>query len=411
MAQGGRRPRLQRLLVVAVLMPLWAQLPRQGLRLAGMLGRGRVLDWALHRSACTPRATALTAIDPHAGLPVAAVHDPADLRRPGAVARLAARGVGPTSGRAAVTHPCGAVVLPLIVPGDRRRLDLHVLAVSLGDYIAVKIVGGATQMLGNVGLRQLRRRQQPAVRGGGRDRPGRDHGRLPGRRPPHRRPGEPVRASMNLSRAAPRLLLAAVTALVAGVRLRAAGPGRASTRSTPTRRSPGRRRASPLHWWRARSHTPGARDALWTSVKVGLGATAIALVLGTLARASPCSATTFFGRDDGLAAGHPADRAARHRHRHRAEQRVPDGAAAARHQLGLFTIVVGARDVLHRRSVFNNVHGPAAPASARIARGGLRRPRRRPVHDLPAGHLPAAALGAARRRPARVRPVASTRSS
>ena len=35
------------------------------------------------------------------------------------------------------------------VPGDRRRLDLHVLAV-LGDYITVSIVGGKTQMLGNV---------------------------------------------------------------------------------------------------------------------------------------------------------------------------------------------------------------------------------------------------------------------
>jgi hypothetical protein len=36
------------------------------------------------------------------------------------------------------------------------------------------------------------------------------------------------------------------------------------------------------HWWSVAWHNSGAREALWTSVKAGLGATAIALVLGTL---------------------------------------------------------------------------------------------------------------------------------
>ena len=43
-------------------------------------------------------------------------------------------------------------------------------------------------------------------------------------------------------------------------------------------------------------HNPGVRDALWTSLKAGLGATAIALVLGTLA-AMAVARHRFFGRD------------------------------------------------------------------------------------------------------------------
>jgi putative spermidine/putrescine transport system permease protein len=51
-----------------------------------------------------------------------------------------------------------------------------------------------------------------------------------------------------------------------------------------------------LTWWGKALHNPGVRDALWTSVKAGLGATAIALVLGTLA-ALAVSRYSFFGRD------------------------------------------------------------------------------------------------------------------
>lgn len=51
-----------------------------------------------------------------------------------------------------------------------------------------------------------------------------------------------------------------------------------------------------LEWFDRAIHNPGARDALWTSVKAGLGATAIALVLGTLA-AMAVARYEFFGRD------------------------------------------------------------------------------------------------------------------
>src|SRR4051794_35585016 len=51
-----------------------------------------------------------------------------------------------------------------------------------------------------------------------------------------------------------------------------------------------------LDWFDKALHNPGVRDALWTSVKAGLGATAIALVLGTLA-ALAVSRHRFFGRE------------------------------------------------------------------------------------------------------------------
>ncbi len=51
-----------------------------------------------------------------------------------------------------------------------------------------------------------------------------------------------------------------------------------------------------LHWWDVALHSQGARSALWTSVQVGLAATAIALVLGTLAGLA-LRQTRFFGRN------------------------------------------------------------------------------------------------------------------
>ncbi len=51
-----------------------------------------------------------------------------------------------------------------------------------------------------------------------------------------------------------------------------------------------------LHWWRVAAGSQGARDAIVTSVEVGLVATAVALVLGTLASFALVR-YTFFGRD------------------------------------------------------------------------------------------------------------------
>jgi putative spermidine/putrescine transport system permease protein len=50
-----------------------------------------------------------------------------------------------------------------------------------------------------------------------------------------------------------------------------------------------------LKWWHAAAHSSGALDALWTSVRAGVGATLVALVLGTMA-AFAVQRYRFFGR-------------------------------------------------------------------------------------------------------------------
>ncbi|MFF0559812.1 ABC transporter permease [Streptomyces sp. NPDC004266] len=51
-----------------------------------------------------------------------------------------------------------------------------------------------------------------------------------------------------------------------------------------------------LDWWAAAWDNEGAREALWTSVRAGLAATAVALVLGTLI-AFAVQRYSFFGRE------------------------------------------------------------------------------------------------------------------
>ncbi len=51
-----------------------------------------------------------------------------------------------------------------------------------------------------------------------------------------------------------------------------------------------------LDWWTRAWGNEGAREALWTSVKAGLGATAVALVLGTMASFA-VGRYRFFGRE------------------------------------------------------------------------------------------------------------------
>src|SRR3712207_1172782 len=51
-----------------------------------------------------------------------------------------------------------------------------------------------------------------------------------------------------------------------------------------------------LDWFERAVDNPGARDALWTSVKAAIGATAIAVVLGTLASLA-VARHRFFGRE------------------------------------------------------------------------------------------------------------------
>ena len=127
-----------------------------------------------------------------------------------------------------------------------------------------------------------------------------------------------------------------------------------------------------LEWWSRAWHNPGARSALATSVKAGLGATAIALVLGTMA-AFAVGRYRFFGRESisilvvlpialpGIVTGIALSNA------------ITTTLEPVGIKFGLFTGDRRARHVLHRRGLQQRA-GPAA-AHRRLARGGLDRPR------------------------------------
>ena len=179
------------LLVIAVLTPLWASYLVKAYAWRVMLIHGGVVDWALqpfglHGPGYGLPATIITLV-----LPVAAVHDPADLRRARAGARLAARGSADLGAQArggrSASWSC-----PLILPARHRRLDLHVLAVARRLHhgqasSAARPSCSATSSTTTSAPRTTCRSRPPLALD-----PGRRHGRLPVAVTPHRRPGEPL---------------------------------------------------------------------------------------------------------------------------------------------------------------------------------------------------------------------------
>jgi putative spermidine/putrescine transport system permease protein len=140
-------PRWQRVLVIAVLTPLWASYLVKAYAWRGMLSENGLLDWVLAPFGLgSPGyglpATVLTLaylwlpymiLPIYAGLerlPNSLLEASADL---GAPAWLTIR----------------RVVLPMAFPALVAG-SIFTFSLSLGDYIAVRIVGGASQLLGNV---------------------------------------------------------------------------------------------------------------------------------------------------------------------------------------------------------------------------------------------------------------------
>ena len=140
-------PRWQRVLVIAVLTPLWASYLVKAYAWRGMLSENGLVDWVLAPFGLgSPGyglpATVLTLaylwlpymiLPIYAGLerlPNSLLEASADL---GAPAWLTIR----------------RVVLPMAFPALVAG-SIFTFSLSLGDYIAVRIVGGASQLLGNV---------------------------------------------------------------------------------------------------------------------------------------------------------------------------------------------------------------------------------------------------------------------
>jgi len=139
--------RVQRLLVIAVLMPLWASYLVKAYAWRGMLSENGLVAWvAAPFGIDTPGyglvATIITLSYlwlPYMILPVFAGLE----RLPNSLID-ASSDLGAHAG-----HTLRRVILPMAFPAIVAGA-IFTFSLSMGDYIAVRIVGGANQLLGNV---------------------------------------------------------------------------------------------------------------------------------------------------------------------------------------------------------------------------------------------------------------------
>lgn len=140
-------PRVQRLLVIAVLMPLWASYLVKAFAWRGMLSEGGLVAWlavpfGLDSPGYGLTATIITLA--YLWLPYMIIPIFAGLERLPDSLLEASSDLGARSG-----HTMRHVVLPLAFPALVAG-SIFTFSLSMGDYIAVRIVGGTNQMLGNV---------------------------------------------------------------------------------------------------------------------------------------------------------------------------------------------------------------------------------------------------------------------
>ena len=140
-------PRVQRLLVIAVLMPLWASYLVKAYAWRGMLSENGLVSWLAAPFGLGSPGYGLPAVIitlaylwlPYMILPIYAGLERLPDSLLEASADLGAHGA----------HTLRRVVLPVAFPALVAG-SIFTFSLSLGDFIAVKIVGGANQLLGNV---------------------------------------------------------------------------------------------------------------------------------------------------------------------------------------------------------------------------------------------------------------------
>ncbi|HEY2203242.1 MAG TPA: ABC transporter permease [Pseudonocardia sp.] len=140
-------PGLRRVLVVAVLTPLWASYLVKAYAWRAMLSGNGFLPWLLHPFGLSGPGYGLTAVVitlSYLWLPYMILPIYAGLERLPESLLDASGDLGARPGRT-----FRSVVLPLTFPGVVAG-SIFTFSLSLGDYIAVTIVGGTSQMLGNV---------------------------------------------------------------------------------------------------------------------------------------------------------------------------------------------------------------------------------------------------------------------
>ena len=148
--------RAQRWLVIAVLTPLWASYLVKAYAWRTMLQNDGVLEWmGLPSPGFGLPATIITLS--YLWLPFMILPIYAGLERLPDSLLDASGDLGARSFRT-----FRSVVLPLLLPAIAAG-SIFTFSLSLGDYIAVKIVGAKTQMLGNVVYDQLLTANNPPL--------------------------------------------------------------------------------------------------------------------------------------------------------------------------------------------------------------------------------------------------------
>ena len=141
-------PRAQRLLVIAVLTPLWASYLVKAYAWRGLLSSsGVVASVARPFGLDTPGygLVALVATLSYLWLPYMVLPIYAGLERPPASLLEASADLGAGAQRTTLRRVVLPAVFPAVVAGS-----VFTFSLTMGDYIAVRIVGGAQQLLGNV---------------------------------------------------------------------------------------------------------------------------------------------------------------------------------------------------------------------------------------------------------------------
>jgi len=140
-------PRWRRLLVVAILTPLWASYLVKVYAWRLILSEGGLADWMLRPFGLSGPGYGLTAAVltltylwlPYMILPIHTALEQLPANLLDASADLGAKGL----------RTFRSVVLPMVLPSVAAG-SVFTFSLSLGDYITVQIVGGKTQLIGNL---------------------------------------------------------------------------------------------------------------------------------------------------------------------------------------------------------------------------------------------------------------------
>ncbi len=140
-------PRIQRILVIAVLMPLWASYLVKVYAWRSVLSGEGILQWFLNPFGIEGPGYGITGTIitlSYLWLPYVILPIYAGLERVPDSLIEASSDLGAKSW-SSIRHIVFPMILPAIIAGS-----IFSFCLSLGDYITVNIVGGASQMLGNL---------------------------------------------------------------------------------------------------------------------------------------------------------------------------------------------------------------------------------------------------------------------